>query len=191
VKLPTRFHSLLRKALRPALLAFALLAAIAFDPASATAQMMEGMDRTGTVRLKDDHERTLFAMLVCTCGGCQREAINTCPCNIAEDRRVEMRALIATGKSDEQVLAEYAKRYGTDAIAIPPNTGGHRLVFIVPIVAMFLMAGVMITVLRRFKARGDANAKAASARDASEGVADKKSDEYDERLDDELKRLDE
>lgn len=186
---------------RPSLLARAVvLAALALfsfaapPPRVASAQqMMEGMGR-GVVGPMTDKERVLFSDLLCTCGGCQRESIATCTCDFAADRREKVRGWIKSGMSDEQVKAEYVKEYGPEALAVPPNEGSSRLVYIAPLVAIVVMAFVAVTVLKRLRGKDDDaggdEPKPKPKTSPEQGENEKKSegerDEYDKRLDDEL-----
>src|SRR5689334_3524118 len=111
-----------------ALAASVLVLAIGLrDPGFASAQQLgEGMERTGTVGIQNETERQLFAALICTCG-CPREALSTCTCGFAHERRAELRAALAAGRSVDEIKAAYADRFGPQALVVPPNTGANRL----------------------------------------------------------------
>ncbi|MFO0585916.1 MAG: cytochrome c-type biogenesis protein CcmH [Polyangiaceae bacterium] len=152
----------------------------------------QGMVRSGTVGIENDTERKLFWSLICTCG-CPRETLGTCTCGWAHDRREELRAMLKSGMTVEQAQAAYEKRFGSQALAVPPSTGSNRLIYIVPLLAIVLGAGGLISILRKWSRRGAvANALAERAAEESSATpATKPSrDEYDEKLDDELKRMD-
>lgn len=174
-----------RSPLRSILLALAALAVVGAAlhfPAVASGQMM--MDRTGTVGIRSEEERRVFAALLCTCG-CPRESIATCPCGFANERRDDARAMMAKGMTAEEIKAEWVRRFGPQALEVPANAGANRLVYIAPLLAIVAMAGVAVTVLRRFRRQEEAAKRAAPA-DAP--VAGAKADEYDAKLDDELSR---
>lgn len=179
---------------RLAILGFALLlaapeAALLLEPDFAGAQQLgEGMKRTGTVGIANDTEHRLFHSLICTCG-CPRETLGTCTCDTAHARRDELRGLLETGKSIEEIQELYAKRYGLQGLAVPPNKGGARLVWAVPVVAILIGAGAVLLALRRWKGRGgpgDGDGPSAGGPDATPG----KRDELDDRIDRELEELD-
>lgn len=146
-----------------------------------------GMDRTGTVGIQNDTERLLFWSLLCTCG-CPRETLGTCTCGFAHERRSELRNQLSQGKSIEQIQAWYVGRFGTQALAVPPDTGGSRALYIAPLLAIVAGAGLIITTLKRWRARGEATA-AEQTKAAPTKTAEK--DDYDAKLDDELRNLDE
>jgi cytochrome c-type biogenesis protein CcmH/NrfF len=147
-----------------------------------------GMDRTGTVGIQNETERLLFWSLLCTCG-CPRETLGTCTCGFAHERRSELRGELASGKSIPDIQAWYVKRFGTQALAVPPDSGGSRALYIAPLLAIVAGAALIITTLKRWRARGEA-AEAAKRKAEPEAKPNEK-DDYDAKLDDELRNLDE
>ncbi|WP_437674960.1 cytochrome c-type biogenesis protein [Sorangium sp. So ce131] len=158
-------------------------------------QLGQGMDRTGVVGIQNETERKLFWSLICTCG-CPRETLGTCTCGFAHERRDELREALAEGRSVEDIQAAYVERFGSAALAVPPNKGSQRLLFLFPLAAIALGAGLVVVTLRRWKRRSDEAAAAARASTAAPGaggddrVAPGERDRYDDKLDDELKSLD-
>ena len=178
----------LRKILYAA--AIALAGAVTFVGAPSQGQEIgQGMVRSGTVGIENDVERKLFWSLICTCG-CPRETLGTCTCGWAHDRREELRAMLKSGMTVEQAQAEYSKRFGTQALAVPPATGGNQLIYLAPLAAIVAGAAVLIAVLRRWSRKGAAAAEGAAAAAAGAPTTKASRDEYDEKLDDELKRMD-
>ena len=160
------------------------VAAIASAPLAALAQQLgEGMERSGTLDIRSDEERRVFGDLQCTCG-CPREAISTCTCGIAAGFRGEVRAMMAKGMTEEEIKAEWVRRYGPQALTVPSNTGANRLVYAAPLVAIVAGGAIAVTVLRRFRQKSVEKAETAAP------VAGAKRDEYDDKLDEELKQLD-
>lgn len=162
------------------------------DGAAIAQQLGEGMDRIGIVEFNSDEERKLFPSLICMCG-CPREALDTCTCGYAHARRAELRAELAKGKTIEQIQSEYAARFGTNALSVPPNTGANRLLYAVPIGAILLGAGGVIIALRRWRRRSeeiDREREAIKKKSKGKGKGDGKPDEYDDRLKRELSDLD-
>jgi cytochrome c-type biogenesis protein CcmH/NrfF len=154
-------------------------------PAVAVAQQLgEGMDRSGMLDIRSDEEKRVFGYLQCTCG-CPREAIDTCTCGFAAGFRVEVRAMMARGMTTEEIKAEWVRRYGPQALTVPADTGTNRLLYLAPLAAMAVMGAVAVTLLRRLREKAAQRAEAAPA-----GGASGKRDEYDDKLDEELKQLD-
>lgn len=155
-------------------------------------QLGAGMDRSGVVGIQNDTERKLFWSLICTCG-CPRETLGTCTCGFAHQRRDELRAALAAGRSIEEIQAAYVERFGSEALAVPPNKGSQRFLYLLPLGAIVIGAGVVIVTLRRWSQRrgdGDGGAGGAGGKDAPKGVAPGERDDYDDKLDEELKSLD-
>jgi cytochrome c-type biogenesis protein CcmF len=155
------------------------------SPALAQAQTAAQM-LVGSVEIRNDTERHIFSSLRCMCGTCARDLLSTCTCNAphgAEEARADIRAKLARGATAEQIISEYQKVWGAESLSIPPNSGAMRAIYAVPIVAIFGGAVGLGLTLKRWRGRPAAVTSAAptepSARDA-----------YDERLDAELKDLD-
>ena len=180
-----------RRIVRSIVLAAAVgasLVALRF-PGLAAAQQAPGMamDRSGVLDIRSDDEKRVFTTLQCTCG-CPRESLASCTCGSAHNFRIEVREMMAKGMSLEDIKSEWVRQHGTGAMMVPTNEGGSRFLYIAPLVMIIGMAGVAITVLRRFRRGGvNASARAAAATTPNGGAGP---DAYDEKLDDELKKLD-
>jgi cytochrome c-type biogenesis protein CcmH len=203
------------------LLAIAVLAAVALgvsaEPARAQVEMSQ--DANGTVGIRNPTERLLFSSLTCTCGTCPQWTLDKCTCGFAAERREELRAELAKGKSIVEIQAEYSKEYGMQALALPPNEGMSRLVWMGPLVALVAGAGLVGVMLRRWSRKGSQLGSSASQGPRMPPSSEKKSagdkkpgddgddddepgdggesgkkpgerDDYDDRLDQELKDLD-
>ncbi|MCC6553191.1 MAG: cytochrome c-type biogenesis protein CcmH [Polyangiaceae bacterium] len=158
-------------------------------------QLGQGMVRTGIVGIANETERKLFFSLICTCG-CPRESLGTCTCGFAHERRDELRALLAEGLSIGEIQTRYAGRFGPQALAVPPNEGGNRLLYLFPIGAIVLGAGLVIVAVRRWRDRsaagGGPEPEGADARGkrGKQKKGEAARDEYDDKLDEELRDLD-
>jgi cytochrome c-type biogenesis protein CcmF len=153
---------------------------IAMLPAPALAQGSSSM--SGTVEVHSDRERALFNATRCMCGGCERLPLTSCACPEADEARHLIREKIAAGWSNEDILAWYLKEHGSDSLTVPPNRGGMQLIYAVPVVAL-IGGGVGVLLLAR-----KWNKRAAPVE--KKVAAGKKRDAYDERLDAELRDLD-
>jgi cytochrome c-type biogenesis protein CcmH len=162
----------------------ATLAATAVPAAALAQQLGEGMDRTGTLDIRSDEERRVFGDLQCTCG-CPRESIATCTCSFASGFRGEVRAMMARGMTEEEIKAEWVRRNGTQALTVPTNSGFNRLIYLAPLAIIAGMGAIVVFLLRRLRRRGSEKAAAAAP-----AVAGAKRDDYDDKLDEELRQLD-
>lgn len=174
-----------RRTFLRALLSVPPAALLGAAPAVALAQQLgEGMERSGTLDIRSDDERRTFGDLQCTCG-CPRESIATCTCGFAAGFRGEVRAMMARGLTEEEIKAEWVRRNGPQALTVPPNTGANRVLYVAPVAAIAGMGAFAVMVLRRLRKRDDEKTRAAAP-----PVAGAKRDDYDDKLDEELKQLD-
>jgi cytochrome c-type biogenesis protein CcmF len=137
----------------------------------------------GTVKIENPAEKEVFAALRCMCGTCARDLLSTCACATAEDTRARLRTKIGKGMTRDQIVAEYAAEYGSESMAIPPDTGVFRSLYVVPIVGAVGGVVGLAVLVRRWRAKDPPPGRKpeqAGARDA-----------YDDRLDQELRDLDE
>jgi cytochrome c-type biogenesis protein CcmH/NrfF len=134
---------------------------------------------------RSDRERALFDKYKCLCGTCSHN-LDECTsdgCSSGEMRRVEIQKLIDSGMSDEQINNYEVAKYGEETLRIPLDKGYRRLVWVLPVAALFGAAGVLVLVARRTKQRTAAATGAPVPTVAPD-------DEYQSRLDDELDELD-
>lgn len=157
---------------------------LALTPGRAFAQ--SSSLHAGSVEMTDPTEHALFGSLLCMCGDCARLPLATCTCSTADATRSELRSKLRAGASVETIRADYVKEYGASALSVPPNSGGLQAIYLVPIGIAIGGLGLVFTVVRRWKKRGDA---AAPPPRKPGGPAER--DEYDSKLDEELKKLDE
>ncbi|MFO0611324.1 MAG: cytochrome c-type biogenesis protein CcmH [Polyangiaceae bacterium] len=181
------FSSLLAKRarglVRIVVLAIGIFAAMPlFQIGEASGQLQGDMEGWHPVGIENEDQRKLFWSLICMCG-CPRETLGTCNCNTAHAMRQELKADLAQGKSLADIQAAYAKRYGPQALAVPPNTGANWLLWALPLTAIALGAAGVVFLFTRWKRQ---NANEPTQEVASEGVTDA----YDDKLDRELEELD-
>lgn len=173
--------------------AIALAGALSFVGQESHGQEIgQGMVRTGTVGIENETERKLFWSLICTCG-CPRETLGTCTCGWAHERRAELREMLKSGMSMDEAQQAYAKRFGSRALAVPPSSGSNRLLYLAPLVLIVAGAGLVISILRKWSKKGSAQgAPASPAPTPADGspATQASRDELDDKLDDELRRMD-
>lgn len=77
---------------------------------------------------------------------CFTQTIDQHESEAAQQMRAELRAWLAEGLSDEQVLDRYVARYGARILAVPPSQGFNRLLYWMPyLVTLVLFIGVCVT----------------------------------------------
>ena len=97
---------------------------------------------------------------------------------------------LAKGDTPQQIIDDYTQEYGTAALAIPPDKGAMKAIYVAPLFAI-AGAGVALAVLLRRWRANESSAKRRSD-DAKTGndVDAKARDAYDDRIDSELEELD-
>jgi cytochrome c-type biogenesis protein CcmH/NrfF len=119
------------------------------------------------------------------CGTCARDLLSTCSCSDADEAREALRRKIAQGETNDQIILEYAQQYGAEALAIPPNQGGMRAIYAVPLVAIAAGGAGIVVLIRRWR-----GSKPLPDKKDSDKSEKKKRDDLDDRLDEELRDLD-
>ena len=91
------------------------------------------------------------------------------------------------GETKDAILAEYEAQYGVASLAVPPNRGALRAIWVVPILGIALGAVGLAQMMRRWRRGGGPAAPSTPEQRATRA---KPKDAYDTQLDDELKGLD-
>jgi len=82
-------------------------------------------------------------------------------------------------------MADYVTEHGSGSLSVPPNRGALRAIYLLPVVIAISGLGIVFVVVRRWKRQGDA-----AAPPSPKPGEPAPPDEYDAKLDEELKRLD-
>jgi cytochrome c-type biogenesis protein CcmH/NrfF len=139
---------------------------------------------SSSIVIRDPIERQLFSHLLCQCGDCERDPLDSCDCGWAQDKRSELRALLAADHSAEELEAQYRARFGAAAISVPSDSGFDRTIWAVPVGAIALAAIGLLWMGRRWRHRGEAPPPPDTPASAGRGDS-----HYDDELDAELDRL--
>jgi cytochrome c-type biogenesis protein CcmF len=159
---------------------------LAFIPSTAYGQSTASQ-HAGSVQIDDLKEKQVFGQLRCMCGTCPRELLSTCACSTADQTRERLRGRLSKGETPEQIIKEYTDEYGVEALAIPPNRGAMRAIYAVPVVALVGTGIGLAFAMKRWRSNSNASRSKKSAEAKPEGD---KRDDYDDRIDAELKDLD-
>lgn len=137
---------------------------------------------------RNDTERDLRKTLVCMCG-CGRQTLAECTCGFAAKERNFIARLLDEGKTRDEVVRAFLKRYpGESALVVPQDVGFNRIAWILPLGMLALAAGALVVAARRWgknSRTGTSDKKPASGTSPS-GKPDR---EYENRLDDDLDEL--
>ena len=90
---------------------------------------------------REARARHLFQELRCVV--CQNESIDDSPAEIAGDMRQIVRAQIAAGRSDKQVVDYMVQRYGEFVLLKPTLTPGNLALWLTPFLAVLLGGGYL------------------------------------------------
>jgi len=129
-------------------------------------------------------ERDLNGHIVCMCGTCGRKRVGECTCGVAAGQREEIAGLVAQGKTFDEVVDYFVKKYGSqEVLAMPIDEGFNRLAWAFPYLAglagIVLVGGIAVRWSRRSDGLTSAPVPAAPA-----------NAELESKLDDALRDLD-
>lgn len=133
-------------------------------------------------------EHRLFGQVRCMCGDCPRESLATCTCGWAASARDRFRARLRHGESIQSIIDSYVERYGVVALAVPPDRGHNKGLYVLPLMAMVAGGAGAVALARRWVKRrslGENSEGNASVSEKSGSVSDDK--RYDDRIDEELR----
>ena len=158
-----------------------LAIAVALLVAVVPARAQSAPKSVGTATPPTGAELALQGRLMAPC--CWTQTLDVHESEISTQLRAEIHNRLARGESAAAIEDDFAARFGEQIRAVPKGRDPLRRVPLLVGGAMLLSAVGLFWVLRRWARRGDEGATdvepAAAARD-----------EYDARLDDELRRLD-
>jgi len=105
--------------------------------------------------------------LMCTCGCAQiLGECNHVGCTQSTQELTELRADIAEGMSDQQILSAFVAKYGATVLAAPPAHGFDLVAWIAPFAVFAAALAGTILLIRRWSGLGG-KTQAAAARDAA------------------------
>jgi cytochrome c-type biogenesis protein CcmH/NrfF len=139
-------------------------------------------------------EKRLNEEIICMCGTCGRKRVGECTCSEAEAMRTEIAGLITAGKSYDEVVDYFVKKWGSqEVLAAPIDKGFNRLAWFLPYAVGFIGILVVGSVAMRWTRRSHSASSSGLAPEAPVGHApgdDRATQQRRERLDDELRDLD-
>ena len=159
---------------------------LALLPVPAFAQTTASQ-HAGSVQMDNPKERQVFGGLRCMCGTCARELLSSCACGTADQTRERLRMKLARGETVQSIIDEYTAEFGTAALAIPPDRGAMKAIYLAPLLAIVGGGFGLVFLLRRWRKNEKTDKEMAKAEGAD---GDAKRDAYDDRIDADLKDLD-
>lgn len=89
--------------------------------------------------------------VICTCG-CGK-ILENCDCATAERMRSEIKEMIASGMSKEQIISEFQSMYGKEVLANPPKEGVFAGLWYYPVVVLGVGIAVIYVIFNRRNAK--------------------------------------
>ena len=86
------------------------------------------------------------------CLVCQNQSLADSNAELAEDLRGQVRAQVAAGKSDEQIIGYMVERYGDFVLYEPPFKTTTAPLWIGPFALLLIALAALVVVLRRRRA---------------------------------------
>ena len=86
------------------------------------------------------------------CPVCPNTPLDVCETKACEDWRAQIRAQLAEGWTDQQVIDYFVAQYGERVLAEPQRKGFTSLVWILPVIAVMIGVGVVYEVLKGWRA---------------------------------------
>jgi cytochrome c-type biogenesis protein CcmH len=83
------------------------------------------------------------------CLVCQNQSLADSNAELAEDLRKQVRAQVAAGKSDDQIISYLVERYGDFVLYEPPFKATTALLWLGPFVLLAAAGAALVLVLRR------------------------------------------
>ncbi|MFQ6001256.1 MAG: cytochrome c-type biogenesis protein CcmH [Anaerolineae bacterium] len=118
---------------------------------------------------------TIGENLICPCG-CTM-LLNSCECATAEEMRGVIRERLDQGQSSLQIVRYFVDLYGERVLAAPPKQGFNLTAWVLPFILLALGGGGVAVLMRRWVVEAEA-------------PQPEYSDEYEARVERELKELD-
>jgi cytochrome c-type biogenesis protein CcmH len=83
------------------------------------------------------------------CPVCENVPLDVCGTQACADWRSEIRSMLSQGKSEQEIKAYFADRYGQRVLATPEARGLNTLVWVLPVVGVIAGVVVVVVALRR------------------------------------------
>ena len=86
---------------------------------------------------------------------CTAESVADSSAEIAGEMRRLIQQQLDAGKSKEQILRYFRRRYGDWILLDPPKTGLHLVVWLLPLLALLGGAAALVLLVRRWRAAAE------------------------------------
>jgi cytochrome c-type biogenesis protein CcmH len=162
-----------------------VMAVLVMLVAAAPALAQDGPSPPPDREVTDDEVNAIAEQLYCPV--CENVPLDVCGTKACADWRDEIRDMLEAGRSEAEIKAYFAERYGRRVLATPDASGIDLLVWVLPPVGVLVGVVVLVMALRRM-----APGAAGSTTSGSEAAALRYDDldaEYVERLERDLREF--
>lgn len=132
---------------RQLIAALCLLAVLFISAPIARAQDGEPEEPPTADEITDDEVNTIAERLYCPV--CENVPLDVCGTQACADWRDEIRAMLAEGRSREEIENYFSERYGRRVLATPDPRGIDALVWVLPPLGVIVGIVVLVFALRR------------------------------------------
>ncbi len=97
--------------------------------------------------------RRVGSRLACLCGSC-KNTVGDCPmlqCHYSSPAREKIAKLQNMGASDDNIVGEFVRDTGRQALSSPPTEGFHLLAWLTPFAAILMGLGGVFIYMRRVR----------------------------------------
>jgi cytochrome c-type biogenesis protein CcmH len=109
----------------------------------------EHPNRVSLTAAQEARARSLEGELRCPV--CRSQSIRQSRSFMADDMRRKVRAMIAEGRSDDEIRAYFIDRYGTWVLLTPPRRGFNLAAYAFPAIVVLIGAVGLVVAARRWK----------------------------------------
>ena len=120
-----------------------------------SAALLSGFLLAGTAFAQEPSVESVANKVVCQCG-CNL-ILNNClheGCGSAEPMRAFIRAQLAQGRSEDQIIGAFVQQYGEQVLASPPKRGFNLTAWTFPFIALIAGGMVLAYTLRTWVHKG-------------------------------------
>lgn len=117
------------------------------------------------------------------CPVCESTPLDVCPTKACLNWREQIRLMLSEGKKEDEIIQYFVDQYGVRVLAAPPAAGLNWLIYLLPPVIILTSAVLLFRSLKEWT-----KPKAASAVSGQGRSESTSSNDYVQRLEEELKK---
>lgn len=111
--------------------------------------LLASIDTTPSRGVSDERAYALEIQLKCL--QCVGESVAASQAPLAVQFREEIDSQMRQGRTDDEILAFFAQRYGQEVLLTPPSSGLGSLIWIVPVVGLAAAVVALVALFSRWR----------------------------------------